>query len=95
MLAEAAAHIPVLAGVDDAQWLDDASSGRCSAARRVQYELVALLFAAREGDVQYGRGLRPPLYGPDTRRAMAVARSAPPKMGCNGTTSDVSPMAMP
>ncbi len=53
LLAEAAAHTAVLAVVDDAQWLDGASAAALLfAARRVQDEPIALLFAARDGDAR-------------------------------------------
>uniref|UniRef100_UPI00186B12A3 AAA family ATPase n=2 Tax=Georgenia thermotolerans TaxID=527326 RepID=UPI00186B12A3 len=53
LLAEAAAAEPVLAVVDDAHWLDDASAAALLfAARRLQRERVAVLFGAREGDVR-------------------------------------------
>ncbi len=53
LLAEAAEDAPVLAVVDDAHWLDDASAAALLfVARRVQAERIAVLFAAREGDVR-------------------------------------------
>ncbi len=54
LLADAAEDKPVLAVIDDAQWLDDASAAALQfAARRLNAEPVAMLFAVREGD-EYG-----------------------------------------
>jgi predicted ATPase len=51
VLTEAAEDRPVLAVVDDAHWLDDASANALLfAARRVQADRVALVFSARDGD---------------------------------------------
>ncbi|HEX8346803.1 MAG TPA: AAA family ATPase, partial [Actinoplanes sp.] len=53
LLAEVAEDTPVLAVVDDAHWLDDASAAALLfIARRLQLEHIALLFGAREGDVR-------------------------------------------
>jgi DNA-binding CsgD family transcriptional regulator len=53
LLAEAAETRTVLALVDDAHWLDDASAAALLfCARRLGVERVALVFAAREGDVR-------------------------------------------
>jgi hypothetical protein len=53
LLAEAAEHAPVACVIDDAHWLDDASAAALLfTARRLGPERVALLFAAREGDVR-------------------------------------------
>ncbi|HEY6749287.1 MAG TPA: AAA family ATPase, partial [Mycobacteriales bacterium] len=51
MLTEAAEDSPVLAVVDDAHWLDAASADALLfAARRLQADRVAVLFAARDGE---------------------------------------------
>ncbi|HET8598875.1 MAG TPA: AAA family ATPase [Segeticoccus sp.] len=53
LLAEAAEQRPVVALVDDAHWLDDASAAALLfVARRLELERVALVFAVRDGDVR-------------------------------------------
>ena len=53
LLADAGEDAPVVAVVDDAQWLDDASAAALLfAARRLDAERVALLFAARDGNAR-------------------------------------------
>ncbi len=50
LLADAAEEAPIVVVVDDAHWLDDASTAALLfVARRLQTERVALLFAARDG----------------------------------------------
>ncbi len=53
LMAEAAETRPVLALVDDAHWLDDASAAALLfIARRLELERIALIFGARDGDVR-------------------------------------------
>jgi hypothetical protein len=53
MLDELARGSPVLCVIDDAQWLDDASATALEfVARRVDADRIALLFAARDGEVR-------------------------------------------
>jgi DNA-binding CsgD family transcriptional regulator/tetratricopeptide (TPR) repeat protein len=53
LLTEAAHDGPVLAMVDDAHWLDDASAAALLfVARRLEVEPVAMLFGAREGEAR-------------------------------------------
>lgn len=75
LLAEAAEEAPVLVVVDDAHWLDDASmAALLFVARRLQAEPVALLFAAREGDVRsFDSGDLPSVYVGDLDMAGAGA----------------------
>ncbi|MGR6964374.1 ATP-binding protein [Geodermatophilus sp. URMC 61] len=78
VLAEAAEQAPVLAVVDDAHWLDDASAtALLFVARRLQNERVAVLFAARTGDVRAFDGGDLPvleLGGIDAEAAGALLR---------------------
>jgi DNA-binding CsgD family transcriptional regulator len=53
ILDELAKESPVLCVIDDAQWLDDASASALEfVARRVDADRIALLFAARDGEVR-------------------------------------------
>ena len=56
-LTEAAEDGPVLCVVDDAQWLDTASAGALLfAARQLQADPVAIVFAARDNQTSRGTG---------------------------------------
>jgi DNA-binding CsgD family transcriptional regulator len=78
LLAEAAEEAPVLAVVDDAHWLDDASAAALLfAARRLETERIAMLFGARTGDVRVFDGGDLPalaLTGIDADSAQALLR---------------------
>ncbi len=53
LLADAGEEAPVLVVIDDAHWLDDASRAALQfAARRLNEERIAVLFAARDGDTR-------------------------------------------
>ncbi len=76
LLSELAEQAPVLCVVDDAHWLDDASAAALAfVARRVGPERIALLFAAREGDVRRFDGVGIPelmIDGLDAEAARAL-----------------------
>jgi DNA-binding CsgD family transcriptional regulator len=76
LLAEVAAESGLLCVIDDAQWLDPASAEALTfAARRIQAEGVAMLFAARDGERQVfdAAGLpQLPLGGLDRDAAVAL-----------------------
>ena len=76
LLSEAAEDGPLLCLVDDAHWLDDASAeSLVFAGRRLEAEGVAMLFAARDGEVRSleGPGLPElPLDGLDADAAAAL-----------------------
>jgi predicted ATPase len=60
LLSEAAEKQPIIAVVDDAHWLAEASAeALLFVARRLLADRVALVFGAREGDVRtfHGDGL--------------------------------------
>jgi DNA-binding CsgD family transcriptional regulator len=73
LLSELAEQGPVLCVIDDAHWLDEASAAALAfVARRLGPERIALLFAAREGDVRRFDGVGIPelvIYGLDADAA--------------------------
>jgi DNA-binding CsgD family transcriptional regulator len=65
-LTEAAEDEPVLCVVDDAQWLDTASAGALLfAARQLQADPVAIVFAARDTQTSRGNGTGTGSFNPD------------------------------
>ncbi|GAA0594549.1 helix-turn-helix transcriptional regulator [Actinomadura livida] len=87
LLSRAAEHGPVLCRADDVQWLDPVSlEALAFAARRVQHDRIAMLFAARggHGDPDGLAGIRrlhlPPLDEDASRRVLQDALGE--AMGC-------------
>ena len=79
LLSEFAGERPVLCLVDDAQWLDRASSFALAfAARRLLAERVALIFATREGSEELDRLPQLTIEGLGDRDAHALLRSVIP-----------------
>jgi DNA-binding CsgD family transcriptional regulator len=76
LLSEMSAHRPVLCLVDDAHWLDSATSDALLfVARRLDAEPIVMLFAAREGDVRGFEGHGIPsrvVTGLDSKSAEAL-----------------------
>ena len=72
ILDELSRDSPVLCVIDDAQWLDEASASALEfVARRIDADRIALLFAARDGDVR--RFSAPWTAGAARRRAGSEA----------------------
>src|SRR6516164_4427367 len=84
LLSEAAEERPIIAIVDDAQWLDAASAeALLFVARRLLADRVALVFGAREGDVRtfHGDGLPELILGgldPASAGALLTERAGAP-----------------
>ena len=77
LLSELAEQAPVLCVVDDAHWLDEASAAALAfVARRVGPERIAMLFAAREGDVRRFDGVGIPRAGDRRSRRRGGGRPA-------------------
>src|SRR5215213_785568 len=84
LLAAAAEHAPVLVLVDDAQWVDDASvSALVFAARRLEADAVAVIFAQRDGSDPVGDGAFEELMVAGLTRTDAAALLADVDVGAN------------
>ena len=86
VITEAAADRPVLCLVDDAHWLDPASANALLfAARQLQADPVAMVFATREG--------HEPAFRPESRHSCdwkASTRTPPGTCSLNATTHTTS-----
>ena len=79
LLAEAADGRPVLCIVDDAQWMDGASADALAfAARRLEADSIAMLFASRDDDATGLPELRLAGLDADAAGALLAERSATP-----------------
>jgi DNA-binding CsgD family transcriptional regulator len=84
LLSEAAEERPIIAVVDDAQWLDaESAEALLFAARRLLADRVAFVFGAREGDVRtfHGDGLPDLVLGgldPASAGALLTERAGGP-----------------
>lgn len=85
LLASAAASGPVLVIIDDLQWLDTSSAEAVLfAARRLDAEPIAMLFAARDESHGQRSGYGVPerrIHGLDRESSLALLRSSTPSIG--------------